>query len=148
MSDPATETSNPATQTSDPATESSEPKTRLPSARVNQLNPLLRSPSQTLITVSFPSPVHRSDLYILYIYFYIFIYLLIFIYSYKYIFIYIYKYIFINIYIYIYIFIYITHKLCIYGLCIWNVGAFLFVGYWRLVFGLMFFLIILELDCK
>ena len=89
-----------STQTSDPATESSDPKSRLPSARVNQLNPLLRSPSQTLITVSFPSPVHRSDLYILYIYFYIFIYLLIFIYSYKYIFIYIYKYIFINIYIY------------------------------------------------
>ena len=57
------------------------------------------------ITVSFPSPVHRSDLYILYIYFYIFIYLLIFIYSYKYIFIYIYKYIFINIIIIIIIII-------------------------------------------
>ena len=88
-----------STQTSDPATESSDPKSRLPSARVNQLNPLLRSPSQTLITVSFPSPVHRSDLYILYIYFYIFIYLLIFIYSDNTI----YLFIFINIYLYIHI---------------------------------------------
>ena len=35
-----------STQTSDPATKSSEPKTRLPSARVNQLNPLLRSTSR------------------------------------------------------------------------------------------------------
>ena len=57
----------------------------------------------------------------------------------------------IYIYIYIYLFIYLLFlfitffnyqcfiKLCIYGLCIWNVGAFLFAGYWRLVFGLMFF---------
>ena len=43
---PATETSDLATETSDPATESSEPKTQLPSARVNQLNPLLRSTSR------------------------------------------------------------------------------------------------------
>ena len=45
-SDPATETSDLATETFDPATESSEPKTQLPLARVNQLNPLLRSTSR------------------------------------------------------------------------------------------------------
>ena len=64
-------------------------------------------------------------------------------------------YIYIYIYIFIYFFLFINFfnyqcfiKLCIYGLCIWNVGAFLFAGYWRLVFGLLFFFIILELDCK
>ena len=55
-------------------------------------------------------------------------------------------YIYIYIYIFIYFFLFINFfnyqcfiKLCIYGLCIWNVGAFLFAGYWRLVFHLMFF---------
>ena len=131
-----------------PVTPSSARRTPDPAQPVDHRSSHSDHRAKHFITVSFPSPVHRSDLCIVYIYIYLYIYifiyffyLLIFIYSNKYLFIYIY------IYIYIYIFIYITHKLCIYGLCIWNVGAFLFAGYWRLVFSLMFFLIILELHC-
>ena len=58
----------------------------------------------------------------------------------------IYIYIYINIYIFIYFFLFINFfnypcfiKLCIYGLCIWNFGAFLVAGYSGLVFGLIFF---------
>ena len=53
---------------------------------------------------------------------------------------------YIYIYIFIYFFLFINFfnypcfiKLCIYGLCIWNFGAFLVAGYSGLVFGLIFF---------
>ena len=106
----------------EPERTSSDPQTRAPihepallstnklrsnSAKRTPVQPL-RSPSQTLITVSFPSPVHRPHTHLtgpisafIYIYIYLFIYL------------FIYFFLFIKFFNY-QCFI----KLCIYGLCI------------------------------
>ena len=85
-------------------------------------SPLIHSPHRS-------NPSSRSDLCIIYIYLFIYLY----IYLYKYLYNYL-LFLFINFFNYPFFI-----KLCIYGLCIWNFGAFLIAGYSGLVCGLIFF---------